>query len=571
MYIQHNNRDISISLVSLDEIETLPTDLPLMVDFETTGLTAGSKICIAQFYQKGSDKVYLVFEPHYEHLAEILTDREWWAHYATFEVAMLQHFVPKFKPKKVYDTYLLSRLKYYNLGSFTLDKVAKAAIGYDVYDSHGLDKKDLQKSNWDVGLPSKEQLIYCSLDVILMVDIIDDCQEYLEDNNFKVDSRSLIISFDFQTNGYPISLAECHREVKKNKEALNELSLPINYNSYVQVRDFLGLAPDHPSDANTLNLIALGDGDNRDNARKVVEARKKHKLIGFAEKNLSNHRPGLFELPSLFGHFGPYTVSGRFNCNDMNLQQLPRAQKHLHDLPEGYKFIFSDFSQLELRTVCVLAEVEEMCRLYEKDEDLHVYTANLCDCNRQLAKNCNFGLVYGGSANMLQSLLVDRALYFEIDYIRQLRKKWQKTWPSLVSWQNTMFYRFKKSPITNTLLGRKVRATRATDYLNIPVQGTAADVSKHAMYLIDKQLADKPVYLVNFVHDSYAFLVEDNRDLYIEASHIVADCMQKAWFTIMQNCRLNVPMPVTVSVGNNIKTIEDEYDYQYTTPLYMEN
>ncbi len=106
------------------------------------------------------------------------------------------------------------------------------------------------------------------------------------------------------------------------------------------------------------------------------------------------------------------TRSGRFSCRNPNLQNPPRDPvfRALFNAQEGRRLVVADYSQVELRIAALLAPDPVMLAAYQTGADLHIRTASaiagipesaITKNQRQLAKACNFGLIYGMGAKTL--------------------------------------------------------------------------------------------------------------------------------------------------------------------------
>ena len=85
----------------------------------------------------------------------------------------------------------------------------------------------------------------------------------------------------------------------------------------------------------------------------------------------------MYDLTRVIGKFKPSARSGRFTSDKENLQQIPRALKGIFgfDSESDRTLIYSDYAQLELRTICAILGVKLMESLFRDGEDLHGYVA----------------------------------------------------------------------------------------------------------------------------------------------------------------------------------------------------
>jgi DNA polymerase I-like protein with 3'-5' exonuclease and polymerase domains len=541
---------VPFEIVPLDTVkEQFDPSLPLAFDTETDGFYG--RICLAQFYQAGWDNVLLVHNPNHLLLAAFLSTAHLIMHNASYDVSTIQEQLNCYwAPKSLDDTLLLGRLKYYRHHEFSLDAVLTYFLNYDPYARAGLRKKELQSTDWAKPTLTPQELLYAAIDVYYLPALVEECATQQEEQSYQLDLLALNYSFEFQRVGMPVDEQRVMALHADNLHKIEELAVPINVNSWKQVRPYIG---EDESDALALVKFEL---QGNDKAARVNATRKALKVNSFLKKYMTDDG-------RIYGKFTPSARSGRFTCKDQNLQQLPRSTKGCFGFaPEDDKvLVFSDFAQLELRCACVLTGEERMYKLMQEGGDLHNYVAemtfgeNFTKQHRQITKTENFNLLYGGSAGMLQSILIkDAKLYMPEEELKRLKQKWHNLWPTLTAWQEEGIRAWRAKRPWSTPLGRKYIGKLMTDQLNIAVQGFGADVAKLAMHYMYPKLRElhESVKLCNFIHDSY--IIEGNNDkaLYIQAAKIVADSMQEAWSEMAKLTKLpDLKMPVDVRVGYN--------------------
>jgi DNA polymerase I-like protein with 3'-5' exonuclease and polymerase domains len=539
------------TLGTLEDVKAKLLDKPLMFDTETDGFYG--RIELAQFYQKGWDQVILVRRPDPFELAILLLPIHHVMHNASYDVSTIQaQSGVNFVPPKIEDTLYLSRLKYFNKHKFSLDNVMTYVLGYDPYEREGLDKTALQKSNWKAPALSEDQKLYAALDVYHLVDVWEACQEHTEDFIYKLDMLSLGYALDFQQNGFPVDDDAVSKLYTENLKRIEELAIPINVNSYQQVRPYIG---SNESDALGLAKLTI-QGNER--AKNVNEARKLLKTNSFLTK---------FDSPDsrIYGKFAPSARSGRFTCKDQNLQQLPRVTKGCFATAtdSGRCLVYSDYPGLELRAACAVINEPAMEKLLREKADIHNYVAslifgaNFTPTQRQIAKTCNFNLLYGGGWKMLQAILIkDAGILIPDNEIQSVVRKWKNLWKAIKKWQERGASDWRHGKVWSTPLGRKYVGNLMTDQLNIQISGFGAEVAKLAIhYMAPKIKKIEDAFLVNFQHDSY--IAEcDIKDAPAVAK-IIGEAMQEAWFEACKAVAIkDLPMPIEVTWGYNWKGIE---------------
>lgn len=214
--------------------------------------------------------------------------------------------------------------------------------------------------------------------------------------------------------------------------------------------------------------------------------------------------------------------SGRMSCTNPNCQQVP----HSHDfrglfIPEdGYRFVISDLSQIELRICVEMSRDPVGMQAYCVDgTDLHKSTAELIlgiDLKndpaekigeaRQVAKSLNFGLIFGaGSETMRLYAQSAFGVHLEPDRAAELRNAWREIYKGIVAWQK----RVRDGVETVYTLGgrRRLNVDKFTEKLNTPVQGTGADGLKAAIALCyeRRHQMNSAIRPVAAVHDELVF------------------------------------------------------------------
>ncbi len=215
--------------------------------------------------------------------------------------------------------------------------------------------------------------------------------------------------------------------------------------------------------------------------------------------------------------------TGRLSSNDPNLQNIPvrtELGKRIREAfvaGKGNVFVSADYSQFELRLAAYLADDKDMIAMFNKDVDIHTATAaqvygrepeDVTKNMRREAKVINFGVLYGMSPHGLSAAtgmthvqavsFIDK--YFEIrkpllGYLDGLKEKARKD-----GYVETLFGRRRPMPdITSSNFMVRSAAERAA--MNMPIQGTEADLMKMAMIAVDEKLDDDCAQLLQ-IHDS---------------------------------------------------------------------
>jgi len=260
------------------------------------------------------------------------------------------------------------------------------------------------------------------------------------------------------------------------------------------------------------------------------------------------------------------TATGRLSSSDPNLQNIPirtplgKEIRGAFIAERGCSLIAADYSQIELRIVASMANDEKMLAAFQKGEDIHQRTAaevqevaleKVTPQMRREAKAVNFGIIYGLGIHGLAEgadIPLEKARAFIEKYftIHQGIQKYIENTKELAhqnGYVETLFGRRRYLPEINSgNAGLLAQAERMA--INMPVQGTAADLIKLAMIEINKKLPEisKEAKMILQVHDELVFEVPD-KDI-SKVSKFVKDIMENIY-------RLKAPIEVGISHGKN--------------------
>ncbi len=261
------------------------------------------------------------------------------------------------------------------------------------------------------------------------------------------------------------------------------------------------------------------------------------------------------------------TATGRLSSTDPNLQNIPirneegRRIRQAFVAPHGWKILAVDYSQIELRIMAHLSQDKALLEAFSAGKDIHAATAaevkgvsieEVTSEDRRRAKAINFGLIYGMSAfGLAKQIGISRGeaqdymnVYFErypgvMQYMEETRLLATEQ-----GYVETLYGRRLHLPEINARNAiRRKAAERAA--INAPMQGTAADIIKKAMILVDKWIeeeGDGRVNLLMQVHDELVFEVKE--DALEEVTQKVTELMEGA-------VTLDVPLVADSDFGDN--------------------
>ncbi|HSX36123.1 MAG TPA: DNA polymerase I [Patescibacteria group bacterium] len=256
-------------------------------------------------------------------------------------------------------------------------------------------------------------------------------------------------------------------------------------------------------------------------------------------------------------------ATGRLSSHDPNLQNIPTRTDLGHAIrtafvpAKGNVFVSADYSQFELRLAAVMADDKELQESFNKDLDVHTQTAaqvygvpldKVTKEMRRHAKAVNFGILYGMSPHGLSAatgMTFVEARQF-IDKYFELRKPVRKYIDGTLQqalhdgYVQTIFGRRRPTPdIKSSNFAVREAAKRAA--MNMPIQGTEADIMKLAMLKLEDALGDKGQQLLQ-IHDS--ILVECPGPNVGAVAKILKDTMESIH-------PLPVHLKVDVTTGKN--------------------
>lgn len=259
-------------------------------------------------------------------------------------------------------------------------------------------------------------------------------------------------------------------------------------------------------------------------------------------------------------------ATGRLSSSEPNLQNIPirtewgRKIRQAFVAPPHRKLISADYSQFELRIVASLANDEKMIETFRRGEDIHTRTAAeihgipleaVTAEQRRDAKTVNFGILYGlGPGGLAQGTGMTR------DEARAFIEKYFATFPGLANYLEDTKALAHKLGYVETLFGRKrklpdinskqpmLRAAAERMAVNMPVQGTQADVIKIAMVQLHHGLPtmSPETKMILQVHDELVFEVPT--DDVTKVSTYVKETMENVH-------TFKVPVVVEVHDGDN--------------------
>jgi len=383
----------------------------------------------------------------------------------------------------------------------------------------------------------------------------------MEENGIRVD----IIALQKLKKAYSSRLAE----LEQNVIAL--AGTPLNLNSPQQIADLLftklQLKPGRKTGKKTRYSTDVAVLEQLRDKHPVVPLILEHRL---AAKLLSTYIEGLLTAADQHGRIfttlnQTTTTTGRLSSSNPNLQNIPvRTNAGLEirqvfiPTASGNVLVAADYSQIELRILAHMAQEPALIEAFQEGKDIHSATAaqlfsiplsNVTANQRRMAKVVNFGIIYGMSSfGLAKDLGISRkeAAQFIDDYFLR--------YPNIRGFLDQILEEANVSGFVQTLTGRRryfpelregngmQRQFARRAAINMPIQGTAADVIKLAMVKIQPRLPDFNAKMLLQVHDELIFeLPFSHQQELIEALP-----------ELMENViALSVPLKINITQGNN--------------------
>jgi DNA polymerase I len=256
-------------------------------------------------------------------------------------------------------------------------------------------------------------------------------------------------------------------------------------------------------------------------------------------------------------------ATGRLSSSDPNLQNIPirsplgREIRAAFVAEPGHVLISADYSQIELRVLAHLAQEQSLIDAFRRGDDIHDQTARKVfgeDSTlsvhelRRRAKIINYALLYGKTAFTLA-----RDIGVTQTSAQAFIDAYFAGYPSVRTYIDETIARARETGVVSTMFGRRrkvpeltsrngqIRAAAERVTVNLPIQGTAADILKRAMIDLHAALTDLPgTRMILTVHD----------ELVLEAPEAEADRVAAVVRDRMEQAvQLDVPLTVDVGIG----------------------
>jgi len=564
------------------------------IDTETTGLDPFRvKLLGISFCWKEGEAYYVVFnEKWIAKLKPILESRrvKKCGHHIKYDLEVLSKYDIDLNGV-VFDTMIAAYLLNPGNRSYGLDSLAFNYFGYQMQSIEELIGPKGRKQLSMDQVPVEKVSWYACEDADYTFRLKNKLEALLRENNLiklfnEIEMPLIPVLQEMETNGVKIDQKfldriniKVSRDLKKLEARIYKLAgTKFNISSPIQLKEVLF----KKLKISTEGIKKVKTGFSTA-ASELEKLRERHPIITllFEYRELSKLKSTYLEaLPKLINPISKrvhtsfnqtITATGRLSSSNPNLQNIPirtdlgKEIRKAFIAEKGYKILSADYSQIELRIIASLANDKKMIESFRRGEDIHARTAaeiNNCKLKdvtyqmRRTAKVVNFGIIYGMSVfGLAQAAGISR------DEAKEFMEKYFRLHHNIKNYLEKMIEQAHKRGYVETLFGRRrylpeinsnvsqLRNAAERMAVNMPIQGTAADLMKLAMIRIFKICQEynqnenvKPIKLILQVHDELVF--EIKKELIEEIAPKLSEIMENV-------IKLKVPIKVHMKAGDN--------------------
>jgi DNA polymerase-1 len=372
-------------------------------------------------------------------------------------------------------------------------------------------------------------------------------------------------------------LAGMSKELERQLDALTrdihrEAGGPFNINSTQQLAEILFNRLKLPPVRKTKTSFSTDVGvlETLRNAHPIIEKLLNYRQLIKLKSTYVDALPELIHPKTKRVHTSfnqTVALTGRLSSSDPNLQNIPIRTEIGRSIRKAFvagdaksKILSADYSQIELRVMAHISGDEGLAEAFRNHEDIHASTAakvfgvEPADVSRDMrrkAKEVNFGIMYGIGPYGLSS-----RLEISQSEAKDIIARYFERFPKVQQYINDTIALARRQEYVSTLLGRRryfpdihshnqnIRQNAERQAINMPIQGTAADMIKIAMVHIDSGLKSGKLssLMLLQVHDELVFEVRGGEEEAVRA--LVEREMQQA-------LPLSVPVEVEIGIGKN--------------------
>ena len=300
----------------------------------------------------------------------------------------------------------------------------------------------------------------------------------------------------------------------------------------------------------------------------VLDWRQVSKLKNTYSDSLQNHlNPNTKRVHTSF--LLAATSTGRLASSDPNLQNIPIKSEDGKDIrkafisEKGNLLVSADYNQIEMRILADLADVKQLKKAFNNNEDIHTLTASqvfnidikkIDQDIRRKAKAINFGIIYGISQyGLAKQIMVSN------NEAEEFLNSYFKKFPEIKEYMNSTINFCRKSGYVNNIFGRRTHIKGINDKnynirnfqeraaINAPIQGSASEIMRLAMIRLNKKFNDlknnKSKMLLQ-IHDELIFEIPKGE------LRKICDIINNEMISVSKSDMHSFSIPLTVDINS---------------------
>lgn len=478
----------------------------------------------------------------------------------------------------------------HNLGLKNLAWVRQGVQMTNIEELIGKGKKQISMAT----VPVEQVAPYAAGDAEIILRLVPEMQKELDERNAidlfnRIEMPLVAVLAEMEMNGIDLDIPFLNQMSKELGERLAQIESQI----FAMVGEPFNLKSPQQLSNVLFNVLQIPPPDRTkrtatgfySTSASVLEAmRGKHPVIDMVLEYRELSKLKSTYLDALPQQVNPHTgrvhtsynqtgsVTGRIASSNPNLQNIPirteigRKVRKAFIAAPGSKLLAVDYSQIELRIVAHMSNDEAMIAAFRAGQDIHTTTASVIynvlpasvtKLQRRRAKGINFGLIYGMSAFGL-TRYTDLTLAESEDFM----KAYFEQFPGVKRYLEGIKKLASEQGYVETLLGRRryfpqlknqknqnIRNREEREAINAPIQGTAADIMKIAMLLVNEAIKAEGLSakMILQVHDE--IVLECPEAELMQTAKLVKSVMENAY-------KLKVPLVADASAGPNWGELE---------------
>ncbi|WP_171239704.1 DNA polymerase [Ruegeria sp. HKCCA5491] len=450
--------------------------------------------------------------------------------------------------------------------------------------------KGLGASDWSTDELSEDQIRYAALDAVLAYEVwavqrrefdaqaetVQDLFDEVLPAVSRMESNGLLLDRDLhaqKTRDWETERDACAARLvqETNGHLISDRPTPAQIAAYIEAtvpNDVLHKWP------RTKTRKLITGKDILKQHERVLPGASTLRLLRTWQKALSNYGQPLADIAGADDRVrASYWIAGantgRSSSSGPNIQNQPKRNpllsgyRDIFCAPEGHVLITADFSQIELRILAEISGDEDLRKAFAEGADIHTQTAravtgktDVDKHDRSLAKALNFGLSFGmGPAGFRDYAANGYGVHLSLDEAGQARDAFFDAYIGVRDWQRTHAAECRQLGYVETRLGRRwywqwgvsahtdrdieamseyqrrdaLNGFSFTKALNMPIQGTAAELMHRATIKTDAALSGSDVLLCAVIHDELVLQAPTDVDLVKRTIAVVEQAMHDAW------------------------------------------